>query len=137
MTDPRPAKLSHVDIAEQVANIRDTDDVYRLYRPEWVIVYVSIVPPEGTALDNCQRWFDSAYAGRVHPEDVRFEHVGHGPHAMCQLQLRLPTLKGEWKYVFLAQRFADDQDFADYTIVQRNSKADHELRNYGTLRLAS
>lgn len=135
MNDPRPTPLSHTDIPAEVKAVRETDDVYRVYRDEWVIVYVSTVPTVGTALQNCQGWFQATYAGRVHPEDVRYEHVGHGPHAMCQLQLRMPTLKAEWKTRELAERYIEAIGFTDAIIVARNSKADHEVRAYGVRKL--
>lgn len=134
---PRPAKLSPLNIQAEAATVRETDDVYRVYRPEWVIVCVFGVPAEGAALEQAHRYFQENYAGRVHPEHARFEHVGAGPHAVVYLQLKLPTLKGEFKYAFLAQRHAEKQGWSDWSIVARNSKADHELRSYGVKRLAS
>jgi hypothetical protein len=88
-------------------------------------------------IDCANEFFDAKYAGRVRDIDVRFVPRGLGAYATVQLQLRLPTLKGEFKTEALAIEFAVDQGWTDATVVVRNSKADHDLRNYGVKKLAA
>ncbi len=139
--EPRPVKLSHTDLADEVAAARDADDLYRIYRPEWVIVFVAAADRIGSDADGHElvaataEFFASRYSGRVRDEDVRHTAVGAGPTARVQLQLRLPNLKGEFKTEPLARAFAAEQGWDDATVVARNGKADHELRAYGVKKL--
>lgn len=122
--------------------VRETDDVYRIYRPEWIYVYTAAATFSSTASDahtvteQVKEHFETRYRGRVRDDDWAIECVGEGETFMARLLLRLPNLKGEFKHAFLAQRHADSEGWADYTIVQRNSRADHELRSYSVRRLA-
>lgn len=132
MTDPRPKRLSHTDIGEHIAEVRETDDVYRLYRPEWITVFAAT----GTdATRMAEEFFALKYAGRVYERDVRYVVLGSGVTAMVQLRLRLPNVVGEFKYAHLAQQHAETHGFDDYRIVARNSKDDHDIRSYGVRRL--
>lgn len=136
MNDPRPVPLTGTDIPAEVKAVRETDDLWRVYRREWVMLYVSTVPPQGTPLENCQRWFAANLDGRVYPQDVRYEPVGTGPHAVCRLMVAMPVMKAEWKTRELAERYVAGQGWTDAQLVARNSKADHELRGYGVRKLA-
>lgn len=143
--EPRPTTLSGADLAAEVSAARDADDLYRLYRPEWVIVYtadaLAVAPgaKEPLAPDELVRYahehFELRYAGRVRPEDVRFTPAGVGPHARVHLELRLPNLKGEFKFEALARGYAVRMGWSNFQLVVRNSKLDHELRAYGVKRL--
>lgn len=135
--EPRPTPA----VAVRIADIRETDDIYRLYRPEWVIVYTTtkaLTDVLADLLTRCEQVFEERYKDRVDKDGVGYEFENASqPHAMCRLLLKLPNLKGEFKYAFLAERFADEQGYSDHTIVVRNSKADHDLRQYGIKKLAS
>jgi hypothetical protein len=105
------------------------DDLHRVYRNEWVIVHVVVASPTGA--EECRRHFDETYRGRVRDDEVRFVGEGAGLYRVDQLQLKLPNLKGEFKHLPDAVRFAEEHCQPRYSIVNKNSKADHELRNYG------
>jgi hypothetical protein len=127
-------------VSENVAvrSGQSADDLYRLYRPEWIIVHVVTADDNGDCahlLERLREVFDERFHGRVRDEDVQYRCTGAGINAVAQLLLRLPTLKGEFKYVHLAERHADEQGFDEHTIVARNSKADHDLRQYATRKL--
>lgn len=132
-----------VDLTAEVAAVRETDDVYRVYRPEWVIVF-SLVEPSYDSSDQtislvgeCREFFRRNYAGRVRPADMAVVvspgSVRAGGHTttIVRLQLRLPTLKAEFKTEPYARDFVTAQGWGDATIVARNSRGDHELRGYG------
>lgn len=115
----------------------DAEDIFRLYRPEWTIAYTAAAShlPDGykpEELDGiCQEHFQSRYVGRVHMQDVRCTSSGTGVTSMVRLELRLPTLKGEFKYRADAEAHAREKGWETYAIVERGSRADHDLRNYG------
>lgn len=120
--EPRPAK------AAPSAPVRETDDLWRVYRPEWMVVGAARNVPEAeVTLDFMFR----EYEGRVRPEDVRRVVVGD----VRQLQLRLPNMRGEFKTKGRAEAYVRAEGWTDTTIVVRNSAQDHKLRSYGTRRL--
>ncbi len=132
--EPRP-RTQHL-IAEKNTGGQATD-LYRLYRPEWQIAYVAADELSvDTLLRQVREVFERRWAGRVCQDDVRYDVIdadGVSPRAM--ILLRLPTVKGEFKFAFLAHRHAREQGWADFQVVARNSQADHELRMYGVKRL--
>jgi hypothetical protein len=117
------------------------DDVYRLYRNEWVIAYTAVATPDGYQPDGladaCRRHFDDHYTGRVHNGDAKVIVEGTEATAIGRLMLHLPVMKGEFKLAFLAHRFAAEQGWEEYLVVARHSPSDHELRQYGTRKLVS
>ncbi len=137
--EPRPTPLHSTDVAEQVSAARDSDELYRLYRPEWQIVNVtsrlSDDPSDEAMLTAARAHFEDKYAGRVRDEDVRYVTSGSGRHALVQLHLRMPTLKGEFRYAFDAQRHAEANGWSQWDIVVRHSDADRRLRAYGVTKL--
>lgn len=104
-------------------------DVYVLYRPEWTVVFVSNKPTEVST------HFEEKYAGRVHPSDVQLAYHGKGGDATVQLQLRLPTLKAEFKTRELADGYARAKGWADVAVVRRGSSAEAMLHMYSVKRL--
>lgn len=106
-------------------------DLFRLYRPEWITVFTT---HEGA--DRAITYFETTYRGRVYDTDMKIIDSSAGSAvARVQLQLRLPNLKGEFKHAYLAQRHAETQGWDEWTIVARNSKADHDLRGYSVKKL--
>lgn len=133
---PKPLYVMSADTAPE------TDDIYRLYRPEWVIVYTAVHDPLAAdsyrpdeVLPACVEHFERRYAGRVLPGDNRIEPDNFVTPTMARLLLRLPTMKGEFKHAMHAFDFARAQGWTEFTVVERNSTADHDLRQYGTRRL--
>lgn len=120
----------------EIATIRETPDLVRIYRSEWVVRFSSEkTGEEGEA--ECLVRFEEAYAGRVHQHNVRTRRVDpHDPgRSRSLLELRLPTMKGEFKTEALADEWTRKQPWATeggVCMVVRNSKADHDLRAYGT-----
>lgn len=114
--------------------VRDADDLWRVYRHEWVIAYTAEVGTR-TAEDADQELrahFDWRYAGRVHLEDVQMSIDEHDPE-LHRLLLRLPVLKGEFKHRPAANALRTALDDGRLTVtVVRNSREDHDLRAYGT-----
>jgi hypothetical protein len=117
----------------------DTDDVYRVYRPEWLIVDVTTRlgddPSDEAMIATARAVFDTKFAGRVHDHDVRYTTVGTGQHAQVLLELRLPNLTAEWKTRALAEKYVAGRGWSDATIVARNSKPDFDLRGYSVKKL--
>lgn len=134
MEDPRPTKLSPLDIAEEVAAVRETDDTFRLYRREWVIVHT--VTGEGPAAEpfvaEAFEHIKKNVTGRVRANDITCEaNTNNAGTFWVHVKICKPNMKGEFKYRHLAERFATKQGYDEYEIVARNSKHDHEIRSYG------
>lgn len=139
MDEHRPTLMSEFDIPAEVAAIRETEDVYRLYRPEWVIVHTITGRGEYAEpfVKECFDFFDRTYGGRVERQDVDIVATTNLVDSFwVHLKMRKPNMKGEFKQAFLAQRHAEKQGWPDYEIVARNSKRDHELRSFGTKKLS-
>jgi hypothetical protein len=138
-----------VDLPAEVTAVRETDDVYRVYRPEWVTVHLRSrsCPSSGSGLlaplvAECREFFASQYAGRVRPEDMEVavtaelgaqakHRQGNPATYVARLRLRLPNLKGEFKNEAHAHAFVAARGWQDATVLVRNSRGDHELRSYG------
>jgi hypothetical protein len=130
----RPAKLSDISIKQEVQEARDSEDIFRLYRQEWVEVFTShALGAEGAA--EAYSYFGEKYEGRVYPDDVAY--VPGSPTTPTKVKLRLPNLRGEFKFAFLANRFAEEQGFSDWQIVAKNSKADYLIKDYSRKKLPS
>jgi len=144
---------SHTDVGQQVQDSLGTDDLVRLYRPEWVIVHTETHEP-GRGDDRvdlataAQAYGVTHYAGRIHPEDMRVQTAGSGTSVRVHLQLRLPTLKGEFTATEAAHAHAAAQGWQPaqpteagtpvddgYLVVTRNSRDDHDLRAYSVKKL--
>ncbi len=118
----------------------EAEDLYRVYRPEWVTVYTAHAntveyDDVQTLCEAAERHWEVTYAGRVRPDDMRIIDGGQGRHALVRLQLRLPTLKGEFKTERLALLYAGEQGWPEAKVVARNGPADHDLRSYGVKKL--
>ena len=147
--EPRPERLTHTDLAADVHAAQAAASWYRVYRPEWVIVYTAHAatmdprplseptsPERHVELARAAiEYFEAHYLGRVRDGDVRLFLSGRGAHAVVLLQLRLANLTGVFKTEELALDFAADHAWTDTTIVARNSRLDHELRGYGVKKL--
>lgn len=125
--EPRPTQLS-----DDLSGIA-TPDLWRVYRHEWVIVYVT-EDGEG-ATERVTNYVGDKLLGRVVADDYRTVVEGEGQYAVLQVQARLPNMRGEFKHREDAHAYVAEQGWLDATIVQRNSPADYELRAYGTKRL--
>lgn len=124
-SEPRPTRLG------EVATNVEAEDLWRVYRPEWLIVYVTEVD-EGAEARAAEVALDR-FAGRIRADDCRV--VIDETAKVLQLQVRKPNMRGEFKHLTDASSYVAEQEWDDTTIVQRNSPADHELRAYGTKRL--
>lgn len=122
-------------------NYRETDDTWRLYRREWVIVHTmsKTGDAEDTAhllFDELRAWMTENLTGRIKENDMQIEmntdqHGSFWAHA----KVYKDTLKGEFKHVEAAQNHATVNHYEEYVIVPRNSKSDHDIRNYGVVML--
>jgi hypothetical protein len=134
--DPRPVRLSPLDLSAEVAAVKETDDIFRVYRPEWVIVHTIAGDDPADLLDQAHRHAEHTYAGRVKPEHIWFDvYNGADTHHWVHLHLLKPNLKGEFKTLQLARGYVTEQDWTDAEIVVRNSKRDHEIRSVGVKKL--
>lgn len=120
--------------------IRETDDIWRLYVREWVIVHtitmsaVTVDP----VVEVAEAWAEKNLAGRVRPDDIRFD--GGTDSALLywvHVLVFKENLKGEFKHYSGAEYFAVNQGYEEYVIVPRNSKTDHDIRSYGVRMLGS
>jgi hypothetical protein len=105
---------------------------WRVYRPEWLTVYVSDrLEVEGQ--DQCQVRFRD-YAGRVRSEDWRLCPVGSVRPARYKLMVRLPNLKGEFKEESKARKLLATLG-GQAVLVTQGSAEERELLAYGRRRL--
>jgi hypothetical protein len=121
-------------------NHRESDDLWRLYRREWVIVHT--LDRVGESFDDtdsvaqaAQEWVAKNLTGRIRDEDVKIVLHDDGGHPYAHVEVYKDNLKGEFKYVENAQMFAKIEKYEEYVIVPRNSKSDHDIRNYGVVKL--
>lgn len=113
-------------------------DLYRLYAREWVIVHtVTMRGNDGRdTFMTCQRWIEDNLDGRVPHGDVQIE-LNTDRHGLFWGHVKVfkDNLKGEFKYSNHAEVHARSTGLEEYTIVERNSPADHEIRAYGVKKL--
>lgn len=121
-------------------NWKETDDIWRLYHREWVAVQ-TLPTRHGDedgrpAFDEAVAWINANLTDRVRQGDSRVQlNTDNNGTFWAVIEVFKDNLKGEFKYVSLAQRHAHEQGYDEYVIVPRNSKSDHEIRNYGVVRM--
>lgn len=134
--EPRPRPLY---VMGQQPPPSAEQQIYRLYRPEWVIVYTAAATgaahPGEDLVQACTEHFRLRYLGRVRDSEVLIDLDDPATPSMARLKLCLPTMKGEFKHAVPAYEFAQQQGWTVFTVVERNSNADHNLRAYGTKKL--
>lgn len=115
--------------SEAVAEVRETEDVHRVYVYEWIAMF------SARSKEKCLARFEERYRDRVREDDWRVTVVSADYY---ELQLRLPNVVAEWKTAKLAYDYVAEKGWgnAEATVVARNSKADHDLRKYGTVKIA-
>lgn len=122
-------------------NYRETDDIWRLYHREWVIVHTinlnsSAVDAAHVLMDQVRAWMTENLTGRVKEVDMQVEMSTDNQGAFwAHAMVFKDTLKGEFKQVDAAQMHAKIHKYDEYVIVPRNSKSDHDIRNYGVVML--
>lgn len=118
--------------------MKHSDDIYRLYIREWVAVHtLSNIAKDGKPLfDLAMAWIAENLRGRVREEDINVEmFTNQCSNFWCHIQVFKDNLKGEYKTRSAAELIASINEYDEYTIVVRNSPADHEIRNYGVTKL--
>ncbi len=124
--------------------IKETEDIFRLYVPEWVIVHtvsspVSADRPPAHVVSDAIEWVKKNLHGRVRESDVTVTaNVDDADSPSCcwvHIEVFKPNLKGEYKHVESAEQMAKINGYEEYTVVPRNSKSDHEIRSYGVTKL--
>lgn len=138
--EPRPKPL--YVMGGRITDEPPDGEIYRLYRPEWVVMYTAVHEPNGAAGYRpedlalaCWEHYKLRYVGRVFDTDTRIDLDNAEHPTVARLMLRLPTMKGEFKHPTLAYEFGQGQGWDEFTVVERNSQADHDLRAYGTKKL--
>lgn len=124
-------------------NYKETSDIWRLYRREWVIVHTvdgegdpNHAVPAYPVYKAAKQWADDNLIGRVRLQDIQLIMNSDGTNRYwCHIQIFKDNLKGEFKHVETAQFYATHSGYEEYTIVPRNSKSDHNIRNYGVVKL--
>lgn len=119
-------------------NYKETDDIWRLYRREWVIVHTLTAKGEDATevVSAGHEWAKTNLYGRVRKADINLTANTDGTGMFwVHVQVFKDNLKGEFKYIQDAQFFAKTHDYDEFVIVPRNSKSDHDIRNYGVVRL--
>jgi hypothetical protein len=134
----RAKRLSgdHVDVREQVEQVRETPDLYKVYLPEWIYVFTSTkVGDEGRA--ECEEYFAQKFEGRVYDHDVKYAPTSEACPSSWpwRLQLQLPNVKGEFKTQALAEEYVSRLCWEGAQVVARNSRAEYALRDYGQKKL--
>lgn len=117
----------------------ECQSLYRAYRHEWIVVHFLMQDPDNPTplIDQMREYFQQRYEGRVVAEDMRIVRDGTDINEICQLQLKLPNLKGEFKRRVDALSWVKEQGWDSYRVVAAGSLADHELRQYSIRKLPS
>lgn len=119
--------------------VRETDDILRLYHREWVIVHTVSRTGDSDGrpvFELARQWITENLDGRVRGTDIKLTlNTDNAGSFWAHIEVFKDNLKGEFKYVAHAQMFAMSQGYDEYTIVPRNSKSDHDIRNYGVVKL--
>lgn len=117
----------------------ENDDIWRLYRREWVVAHTitRYGDDDGrNTFDACVAWAKENFDGRVRTEDINVElNTDQKSVFWGHVMIYRENLKGEFKSFGTAETFASINHYDEYTIVPRNSTADHELRTYGVKKL--
>ncbi len=128
------------------AVVHEHDDLYRLYRTEWVIVHTLSEdhpdhdkPPQVTGeqlVRAAREHVEQVYGGRVNESQMDLVlHTDNAGHFWVHVKIRKPNLKGEFIHAALAASYAEKNRWSEYEIVSRNSRRDHELRSFGMKKL--
>lgn len=114
----------------------ESDDIFRLYTREWVIVYTT-ANHDGCAAATVQAigWAEENLTGRVRDKDIQLDTQTDGTAYWVHVKVFKENMKGEFKQLTAAETHAMIHQYDEYTIVPRNSAADHEIRNYGVTKL--
>lgn len=118
--------------------MRETEDVWRLYHREWVTVHtVTTTAVDGRpAFEAARTWITDNLSGRVRDTDIQIQlNTDTGSTFWGHVLVFKDNLKGEFKQASNAEVFAQMYNFEEYTIVPRNSEADHTIRSYGVKKL--
>lgn len=118
---------------------KETEDIWRLYCREWVAVHtLDTVRAEDArpVFEAGMQWIKENLTGRVPDGDINMR-IFTDQHGIFwgQVIVYKDNLKGEFKQRSNAELHAKITDLEEYTIVPRNSKADHQIRNYGVTKL--
>lgn len=105
--------------------------VYRVYLPEWEVVYISQAKgSDGKA--ECEQAFAERWKGKVDDADMQIVPVSAVDPARWQywIRLKLPNLKAEYSYKPDAEREARGLGNAAI-VLERWSRDEEELLSYG------
>jgi hypothetical protein len=115
---------------------KETDDIWRLYRREWVTVHTVSMAESRLCRMAAGQWVKENLTDRVHSDDIELDFDTDGAtRYWCHIRVFKDNLKGEFKYQSNAVRHAAQENYEEYAIVARNSKADHDIRSYGVKKL--
>lgn len=132
---PRPSVLGGA--ASQDVLTQETADLFKVYRPEWIVVAVSDAPGDAGRKE-LEAMFAERWEGRVFQEDVLLEPGSEKfPDKYAwRLRLLLWNVRGEFKWLVKAQEFVTKQGWSDSArVVIRNSREEFQLREYGQKKL--
>src|SRR3954467_7089912 len=116
----------------------DSDDIFRLYIREWVIIHTLTGTGDDTTqlFDEADAWIKENLDGRVRVDDIRLNMYSDKAGTFwCHVEVFKDNQKGEFKQLGSAKIYAEIHRYEEYTIVARNSTADHKIRSYGVTKL--
>lgn len=108
--------------------INETADLWKVWRQEWMVQFA------GSTEEACWAHFKEKFEGRVRPDDAKIHHVD-GLDDLHYLQLKLWNVKAECKTYEEAERVIAEYQLPDTKILPRNSREEHELRDYSVKKL--
>lgn len=115
------------------SSINELDTTRRVYEKQWMIAGRFDEELEA------QEYLDRTFGGRLVPEDMEVVRTRDGAHGVVA-KVRRWNIHSEWKREDLAEAAVQElltkgAGGADLTVVLRNSRAEHDLANYGKLLL--
>lgn len=119
--------------------LKEIDDIWRLYRREWVTVHTLPTMQTANAVpvyDAGLAWIEENLAGRVRKNEINIViSTNRDGTFWGRIVVYKDNLKGEFKHYGQAEHHARSEGYEEYTIVPRNSKSDHDIRSYGVKKL--
>lgn len=147
MTEPEKVRSAGVRQADRLAVGLDTAGIVQAAKRSEIDstsrVYVKVWQLDGRFdTEQAADLYAAKYAGRLKEGDLRIELDNEGHEPSFVVYVRTWTVDSEWKRFSLADEFAKarraDLDLPedDVEVVGRNSRREHMLNAYGTLKLA-
>jgi hypothetical protein len=125
----RPAQLgaSSSEISSMVRQVKELDDTVCVYARQW------LMDSRHGSMDEAQAHILDNIAGRVAPDDVRTLSAGEQATVHTKVWTKIAEFTNESLAAQWAETYKGTAE--ELTIVQRSSRAEQTLLNYGKVKI--